>query len=77
MKTKCGHNVLFGDIMWIVSGDFREELTDEPTIVVSYIDKIISKHQHGVEIDKSYFQVTRYDKGVPDGVCLKFKRTSR
>ena len=74
MKTQCGHKVLFGDIMWAMSGGLWDIITEEPTIVVIYMDKAVVNHQHGVEIDNSYFQVTRYDKGVPDGASLKLKK---
>jgi hypothetical protein len=71
MKTKCGHKVLFGDITWMMMGGIWDELTDEPAIVVVYFDKMISKHQHGIEIDKNHFQVIRYDNRVPDGISVE------
>ena len=75
METKCGHKVLFGDVLWLMTGRAFQTLTDAPTIMVVFMSKqyFNAYYSHLTTIEEDYYRITRYENGTSNGASLSLK----
>ena len=74
METKCGHKVLFGDMSWAMTGCAWEELTNAPTILVIFVSQNILNVYYGLDIEKDYYQICRYENKTRNGASFKLEK---